>query len=69
VNEEKDTLFVRNPKRFVIPGHSSNGEQPVPDLVFEQDQSVPGLYRAKIDKATFATGNTGRTTIKQPKDK
>ena len=69
MNEEKDTLFAQNPRRFVIPGHTKNGHQSdVPDLVFDQDQSVPGLYRAKIDKAILA-GNGKTTTIKKPKDK
>jgi len=55
--DNRDTLFALKPEKFSIPGQSTNGTQPLPDLEFERDPSVPGLYRAKIDDPTFGAGN------------
>jgi len=64
---EKDTLFALQPEKFLIPGHSKNGDLPLPDLEFERDPSVPGLYRAKIEKTTLAHENGNGLIIKKLK--
>ena len=62
--ENHNNLYVLRPEKFSIPGQSSNGVHPLPDLEFERDPSVPGLYRAKIDDPTFGAGNGNGTEVK-----
>jgi hypothetical protein len=62
---EKDTLFALQPEKFRIPGQSKNGDLPLPDLEFERDPSVPGLYRAKIENTTLAHENGDGLIIKK----
>lgn len=68
MSQERKTLFELAPERFVVPGQYKNGAAPLPDLVFEKDPSIPGLYRAKIDKAdiTPADGGDLKITTKGP---
>ena len=59
MSDESKTLFELAPEKFVVPGKSTNGERPLPDLVFELDPSVPGLYRARVG-AEFVSPRNGR---------
>jgi hypothetical protein len=64
-DEEKDTLFALQPEKFTIPGESKNGDEPLPDLEFERDPSVPGLYRAKIGPVTLPENDKDGLVIKK----
>ena len=51
MKEGRKTLFELAPDKFVVPGNSKNGSEPLEDLVFKRDAKIAGLYRAKIEHA------------------
>jgi hypothetical protein len=51
VSDQPKTLFELAPDTFTVPGQSQNGTASLPDLVFQRDHSVPGMYRARIDRS------------------
>jgi len=68
MNEEnQNTLFMLKPAKFSIPGQSTNGTEPLPDLEFERDPLIPGRYHAKIDDPTFGAKCGNGLKIMQPR--
>lgn len=62
---KRRTLFEIAPDRFILPGQSKNGEEPLPDLIFERDASIRGLYRAKLEHSDLTPKNGNGLIIKK----